>query len=151
MADKSHDKEGQGQSHSDMTQGEGSSGGGRRLDAADTRRYFDSYMRYRFDQAESPEDFAKRAGVSVEVVNDLFAQKQISEGDLDKVAQAINVSRGLLDEIVGYRPMPDLMRMTLERFFEAQQKDGAGRSGQSESGHGEHGKSEHGNKGKHAA
>jgi len=121
------------------------------MSAADTRRYFDAYMRYRFGQTESPEDFARRAGVSVEVVNSLFAQKKISEGDLDRVSQAINVSRGLLDEIVGYRPMSELMRTTLDRFFEVQQKGASGRSGQSESAHGEHGKSEHGNKGKHAA
>lgn len=114
---------------------------GQRLSAADTRHYLDDYLRYRFGQAGSSDDFAKRAGIAGDVVKNLYDQKQISEDDLHKLADAISVSHGLLKEIAGYEPMPELMRQTLDRFFTAQQK--AGQSGTKR----EH----HEHKGAHAA
>lgn len=120
---------------------------GRRLTAADCRRYFDDYLRYRFGNVGSLDDFAKEAGISTQTANDLFSENHPPDADLDKVAAGINVSRALLDEILGYQPMPELMRQTLDRFFEMQQKQGNANQGH---GH-EHKSPEHKSKGAHAA
>jgi hypothetical protein len=97
---------------------------GDRLSAADCRHYFDSYLRYRFGSSVSPEDFAREAGVSADVVGNLFEQKKVSDADFKRVADAINVSPELLSMICGYRAMPRLMRETLDRFFAAQREHG---------------------------
>lgn len=130
-----------GQSHSGQTQ-QGTTSQGQILSEADRRRYFDDYLRYRFGSVKSLDDFAKEAGISSQAANDLFSPNRPSDADLDKVAAAINVSRALLDEILGYQPMPELMRQTLDRFFEMQQKQG---SANQSHGH------EHHSKGAHAA
>jgi hypothetical protein len=147
--DREHDRPGDQQRRRSPQGGAAqpaSSGPAQRLSAEDTRRYFDDYLRYRFGKAGSPEDFAKEAGVSADVVKGLLAQKQGSDADLAKVADAINVSHGLAEEIFGFRPMPEVMRHTLDRFFEAQMKAGAGPAGSS------HGREdhEHQRKGAHA-
>jgi hypothetical protein len=102
---------------------------------------------------KSPEDFAKEAGISADVVNDLLTQKQVSDADLGKVADAINVSRGLAEELFGFRPMPEVMRQTLDRFFEAQMKGGQGNAGSSPAAGHDHDHQHRGHepKGAHAA
>jgi len=97
-----------------------------RLSASDTRRLLDDYLRYRFGRAMSPSDFAKQAGVSTGTIDDLFAQKLVSDPDLKRIAQTIDVSVPLLEEIAGFRDMSPRMLQTLDRFFGALGKQQAG-------------------------
>jgi len=90
-----------------------------RLSSSDTRRLLEDYEHYRFGRVLSGQDFAKQAGVSESVIKDLFAQKQISNSDLDRIAKSIDVSPELLSEVAGYREMPERMLQTLARFFKA--------------------------------
>lgn len=91
----------------------------KKLSQADTRRFLDDYMRYRFGQVLSEQDFAKQAGVPESAIKDLFAQKQISNDDLSKIAKSLDISTDLLGEIAGYQKMSDAMHQTLDRFFKA--------------------------------
>lgn len=101
-------------------QSQGANETGARLGASDTRRLLDDYLRYRFWSVLTPGDFAKKAGVAETTIEDLFAQKSIDASDLDRIAQAIDVSAPLLSDIAGYHAMPPRMLQTLERFFKAE-------------------------------
>lgn len=90
-----------------------------RLSPSDTRRRINEYTLYRFGKVLSPEDLAREAGVSKEAVEDLLGQKQISDDDLKKIAQSINVSTQLLSEIAGYQDMSEDTRRSLDEFFQA--------------------------------
>lgn len=98
-----------------------------RLSPADTRRLIDNYTEYRFGRVLSPEELARRAGVSVEAISSLLAQKPISPEDLKKIARTINLSERLLEEIAGYHDMSAEMLETLNRFFAAMRRYRAGK------------------------
>lgn len=90
-----------------------------RLSPADTRRLIDDYTLYRFGYVLSPSEFAKQAGVAADTIDNLLAQKAISEDDLKKIARSIDVSPQLLSEIAGYHDMSQDTRTSLDRFFAA--------------------------------
>jgi hypothetical protein len=90
-----------------------------RLSPADTRRVFDSYTLYRFGHVLSPAEFAKQAGVEERTVSNLFAQQQIPEADLTRIARAVDVSPRLVSEIAGYQDMDGDTRTSLDRFLGA--------------------------------
>ena len=79
------------------------------------------------------------------MLEDALGGTQVSPKDRDRIVQAINISPGLAAEVLGDRPMSDLMRNTLDCFFRAQQSA----AGRSRPGHAETPKHEH--KGAHAA
>ncbi|HUX88673.1 MAG TPA: hypothetical protein VMW65_16840 [Chloroflexota bacterium] len=91
----------------------------RRLSAAETRRLIDDYTLYRFGHVLSAHDFAKQAGVSNQTIDDLLAQKQISDVDLSRIARSIDISPELLQEIARYCEMGSDMLHSLEQFFKA--------------------------------
>lgn len=86
------------------------------------QHFLEDYLRYRFGSGETSDNLAGQCGVTPQVLNDALAGKKISENDLNQIARAINVSRGLAEELFGERPMPDLMHQTLDRFFAAQRE-----------------------------
>jgi plasmid maintenance system antidote protein VapI len=90
-----------------------------RVGPADTCRYLDDYLTYRFGHPMSPADFAKQAGVQTDQVEDLFAQKQIPDDVLQKIARSIDVSKDLLSAIAGYQPMDQATKQSLDQFFRA--------------------------------
>ena len=89
-----------------------------RLSPTDTRRLIGDYTLYRFGYILSPVEFAQQAGVDVHNIEDLFAQKAIPLADLLRIARAIDVSPGLLSQMVGFRDMADETRASLDRYFD---------------------------------
>jgi len=91
----------------------------KRLSPAETRRLIDNYTLYRFGHVLSVPDFAKQAGVSPRIIDDLLAQKPIPEDDLNRIARSIDVSPELLKGVAGYCEIGSDTLHSLEQFFKA--------------------------------